>query len=178
MTHTVRVWDPLVRLFHWSLAVLFIANSWLIPGDYRAHIFIGYGVMGLVFIRLIWGVIGTRFARFSSFPLSLSAARKHAKEMLERRRGELHLSHNPLGALMIYNMLITLVLISITGLMADSNAFWGVDWVKELHELVANYLAWCVGLHLIGVVWETRQTKVNLVRAMVTGDKEIPGTGR
>lgn len=178
MRHSVQVWDPLVRAFHWATATLFLANATIIPEDSLAHIYIGYAVMGLVLLRLIWGFIGTRYARFSAFPPSISAAREHAEALLQGRRDGLHLSHNPLGALMVYNMLATLILISVTGLMADSSAFWGVEWVKDLHEIVVNYMLWCVGLHVFGVLFESRLSRINLVRAMVTGRKEIPGHGR
>jgi cytochrome b len=173
---SVKVWDPGVRLFHWGTALLFFANLTIFEDDSPAHIYAGYVLFALVLIRLLWGLIGTKYARFSAFRPSLSEIRAHLKGLLSGQR-ELHVSHNPLGALMVYNLLVTLVLISITGIMMTTDAFWGVDWVEELHELLANYALFCVGLHIAGVLLETKRSEVNLIKAMVTGRKEIPYGG-
>jgi len=66
------------------------------------------------------------------------------------------------------------VLISTTGNMLGMDAFWGAAWVEALHEVLSNYALVCVGLHIVGVVFETRRTKINLVKAMVTGRKYFP----
>lgn len=171
----VKVWDPLVRIIHWAVALLFFANLTVIDEESAAHIYIGYVVFGLILIRLVWGLIGTRYARFSAFRPSLSAAVRHLVNLLTGRR-ETHLSHNPLGALMVYNLLAALVLVSLTGVMADTGPFQGMDWVEEAHELVVNYTTLCVGLHVAGVLVDGWLSKTNLVKAMLTGKKEIPDT--
>lgn len=173
---SVKVWDPLVRFFHWATALLFLANFTLFEDDSRAHRYAGYLLFALVLVRLLWGLIGTRHARFKAFWPTPSAVRAHLAELLEGRSAP-HLSHNPLGALMVINLLATLVLISVTGIMMGTDAFWGVDWVEELHELLADYALVCVGFHVAGVLVETRRSKINLVWAMVTGRKEIPDYG-
>lgn len=173
---SVKVWDPFVRFFHWATALLFLANFTLLDDDSPAHRYAGYVLFALVLIRLLWGLIGTKHARFSAFWPSPSAIKAHFSELFKGQSAP-HLSHNPLGALMVYNLLATLVLISITGIMMGSDAFWGVDWVEELHEGLANYALACVGLHVAGVLLETRRSKINLVKAMVTGRKDIPDYG-
>ena len=170
---SVKVWDPLVRIFHWGTAFLFIANFAILEDDGAAHRYAGYLLFGLVLVRLLWGLVGTRYARFSAFWPSLKDIEEHFAGLF-RRDAEPHLSHNPLGALMVYNLLATLILISVTGIMMGSDTFWGVAWVEEAHELLANYALACVGLHIAGVIFETRRSKINLAKAMVTGRKDIP----
>lgn len=82
---TVKVWDPLVRLFHWSLAALFaIAFA---TGEHleRVHILVGYGVLGLIAFRIIWGLVGTRDARFSDFVCSPGAVMAYLRDMIAGR---------------------------------------------------------------------------------------------
>lgn len=170
---SVKVWDPLVRIFHWGTAFLFIANFALLEEDGTAHRYAGYLLFALVLVRLLWGLTGTRYARFSAFWPSLSEISAHLFGLFKKEAAP-HISHNPLGAVMVYNLLATLVLISVTGIMMGTDRFWGVAWVEEWHEILANYAFACVGLHVAGVFFETWRSKINLVKAMVTGRKEIP----
>ena len=174
--HRIPVWDIFVRVTHWSVAFLVLAELTILDEDWAVHRWAGYVVLGLVALRLIWGLIGPRYARFSSFPPSLQAARTHLAGLLRGRR-EPHLSHNPLGALMIYNLWASLIAVCLTGILMTTRTFWGVDWVEEVHEVIANWVAISVVLHVAGVVFETWHSKVNLVRAMINGRKEIPGPG-
>ena len=172
----IPVWDFFVRVTHWSVAALVLAELTVLDEDWAVHRWAGYVVLGLVALRLIWGLIGPQYARFSSFPPSLKAARTHLAGLLRRRR-KLHLSHNPLGALMAYNLWASLIAVCVTGIMMTTRTFWGADWVEESHEIIANWVLISVIFHVVGVVFDTRYTKVNLVRAMITGQKEIPGPG-
>jgi cytochrome b len=172
----IPVWDIFVRVTHWSVAFLVLAELTLLDEDWAIHRWAGYAVLALVALRLIWGLIGPRYARFSSFPPSLRAVRTHLAELL-RGRYEPPLSHNPLGALMAYNLWGSLVAVCVTGILMTTRMFWGIDWVEELHEVIANWVLISVGLHVAGVAFETWHSKVNLVRAMIDGHKEIPGPG-
>ncbi len=172
----IRVWDLYVRVTHWAVAALVLAELTFLDEDWAVHRWAGYAVLVLVAFRLIWGLIGPQYARFSAFPPSLQAARAHLVGLL---RGEdaLHLSHNPLGALMAYNLWVSLIAVCVTGILMTTNAFWGVDWVEEAHEIIASWVLISVGLHVAGVIFESWHSKVNLIRAMITGQKEIPGPG-
>ncbi len=170
---TVRVWDPLVRLIHWTVVVGILLNSVVTDPEELFHQYVGYAILGLVVLRLIWGCLGPKPARFSSFPPSPSAAISHAKDVARGDRS-VHLSHNPLGALMVYNIWLTLLAICATGIMMGTVAFFGVDWVKELHELAFNWLMLSVVLHVAGVLVDQRRTGVALVKAMISGSKNIP----
>ena len=172
----VLTWDPLVRLTHWSVALLVLLNGAVLEDEGQPHVWVGYAVLGLVAARLLWGLVGPARARFASFPPSLSAARLHVDEVMhgrERRHG----SHNPLGALMAYNLWSTLLAICATGLMMESVAFFGVDWVEEAHEALFGWLMVSVGLHVSGVILESFLSGRNLVRAMVGSLRKRSGGG-
>ncbi len=173
----INVWDNVVRVTHWAVAALVLAELTVLDEDWAVHRWAGYAVLALIAFRLVWGLIGSRHARFSAFPPSPRAALTHLAGLL-RGRHELYLSHNPLGALMAYNLWASLIAVCVTGIMMTTRTFWGVDWVEETHEIVANWVLVSVCLHVAGVVFETWHTKVNLVRAMITGRKEIPGPGK
>lgn len=113
-------WDPLVRITHWGIAVAVLVNGLVTEGGGTIHVWIGYTAFALLAARLVWGVVGTAPARFSSFPPSLAAARTHLADLVAGRHG-VHPSHNPLGALMVYALWGTLAVVTVTGIaMAGS----------------------------------------------------------
>lgn len=169
----VRVWDPLVRVIHWSVLLGVLLNAIITDPDGDLHEIVGYAILGLVVLRLVWGLLGVQTARFTAFPPNPKAALAHAGEILRGDR-TVHLSHNPLGALMAYNIWATLIVICVTGIMMGTVRFFGVEWVEDLHELAFNWLMVSVVLHVGGVVLDQRRTGVALVKAMITGSKNIP----
>lgn len=111
----VKVWDPLVRLFHWSLVATFII-AWLTADEEsRLHELAGYAVIGLVLVRIVWGFIGTRYARFSDFVYRPSTVLGYAREMLIGKPGR-YLGHNPIGGVMVIALLVSLLATGVTGL--------------------------------------------------------------
>lgn len=169
----IKVWDPAVRLFHWCLVSAFAGNALFIDDDSKLHQYVGYVVVGLIAFRVLWGIVGTRYARFSSFPPSVAGSIEQLSDMATGRT-KIHVGHTPLGALMIYNLLATLAVIGASGYLMTTDMFWGVEWPEEIHELSVAWAEFSVILHIAAVVFETRRTKVNLPRAMVTGIKFIP----
>lgn len=169
----IKVWDPLVRVFHWSLVLLFAANALFTDDESKLHEWVGYAVLGLVGIRIVWGLIGTKHARFSDFPPSARGAMAQLREMTGGRK-QRHVGHTPLGALMIYNLLLTLLVIGLSGWLMTTDMFWGVEWPEELHEIAVTWAEISVVAHIVAVIVESRRTRVNLPRAMVTGVKEFP----
>lgn len=167
------VWDPALRLFHWALAAGFIANAAFTDPEAFLHEWIGYAILFLVGFRLLWGLVGPRAARFASFLPTGTAVMAQIGDIATHRH-RAHLGHSPLGALMILNLLATFAAIGLTGHMMTTNAFWGVEWVEEAHEMLVTWAEISVILHLAGVFWESRRTGVNLARSMITGRKDIP----
>lgn len=169
----VRVWDPLVRIFHWSLVAGFTANALFNDPEGQAHEVIGLIVLGLVAARILWGFVGTRHARFDDFPPSVPASVGQLGEMATGRK-RIHIGHSPLGALMIYNLLATMIVIGATGYMMTTLAFFGVAWVEEIHEIAVNWAEFSVAAHIVAVLFESRRLGINLPKSMLTGYKHIP----
>ncbi len=166
---TVRVWDPLVRLFHWSLVISFTV-AWLDTEGKALHEAAGYLVLALVAVRLIWGFVGSRHARFRDFvprPKALLAYLKSLPSGHSRR----YLGHNPAGGAMIVLLLAMLVLTGGSGWLSTTDAFWGLDWVENLHKVAANLTVVLVFAHLAGVVFSSLAHRENLVLAMINGRK-------
>lgn len=202
MTDTVRVWDPLVRIFHWALVAAF-ATAWLTADELQPlHEIAGYIVAGLIAFRVLWGVLGTRYARFTQFLRGPATTVRYLSETLHGREAR-YIGHNPAGAVMIVAMLLTLSGTAFTGwLIADParQAFlpdlppivasaqadedeYGErggereDAIEELHEVFANLMLLLVALHLGGVAFASLRHRENLARAMVTGSKRAPEPG-
>lgn len=192
-------WDPLVRLTHWLIAAAIVVNGLISEEGSSLHIWVGYAAGALLAVRLLWGVIGTRPARFSSFPPSPAGALRHVREIVSGRHAE-HVSHNPLGALMAYALWATLAVVVATGVAMDQGKSAapllprqeqgivqpalggeeeeeegergggeGDETLEEVHEIAANLLFLLAALHVAGVAFETRRSGSGLVRAMITG---------
>lgn len=169
---TVKVWDPIVRLFHWSLVIAFTV-AWLTGDELkRIHEWAGYTIVGLLVIRIIWGLAGTPYARFANFLYRPSTVVSFLLDTV-RFRAKRYLGHNPAGGAMIVALLTTLAATTATGIMMTSDAYWGVKWVEDVHELAANVALVLVGLHLAGVFVASVEHRENLVRAMITGRKQL-----
>lgn len=169
----VKVWDPAIRVFHWTLVAGFTANALILDDESKAHLWVGYMVVALVLLRLIWGFVGPRYARFSSFPPSVSGAGRQLGDIITGRK-HIHPGHTPLGALMIYNLLLTILVIGFSGYLMTTDMFWGVEWPEELHEVAVLWAETSVMLHIAAVIFESWRINVNLPRSMVTGYKNIP----
>ena len=169
----VAVWDPLVRLIHWSLALTILLNGTFIEDESTTHNWIGYIALGLVGLRLVWALIGPQHARFTAFAPNPAKALRHLRAILAGDR-TIHVSHNPLGALMACNIWLSVIGIGLTGYMMTTVTYFGIEWVEEAHEILFGWLVFSVALHVVGVGFDTWRSGVNLVRAMVTGRKNIP----
>jgi len=170
---TVKVWDILVRLFHWSFAACF-AGAWLTAESERwrdVHVALGYTMLGLVAFRLLWGFVGPRHARFSSFVRGPAAIASYLRSLLTPHP-EHHLGHNPAGAVAIV-LLLGLALLAGTSGWAVYNDLGG-EWLEESHEFLAGAMLAVVGVHLAGVAVASWLHRENLVASMLTGRKNDP----
>ncbi|UES48684.1 cytochrome b/b6 domain-containing protein [Roseibium aggregatum] len=110
-----ELWDPLVRISHWLIAVAVIANGLLNKPGGTIHIWIGWGVLALLALRFVWGFLGPAEARFSAFPPDPRAAVSHLIDLV-RGSPRHYRSHNPAGAIMVYALWACLVVVTGTGL--------------------------------------------------------------
>ena len=166
----ILVWDMPVRVFHWLLVICF-SGAWLTSESERLamiHYAFGYTACLLVLIRLVWGVIGTRYARFSQFLKSPKVIFEHFMAML---RGHPHhdVGHNPAGGLVMFALMLLILLIGFTGYLTVKE-FFG-NFASEVHEAVASLVLGLVIVHIIAAIGMSVIEKQNLVRSMVTGKK-------
>ena len=166
----VRVWDPLVRVFHWTVAGGVIANLTLLRNADDLHIYIGYVVIAVLMVRIGWGLIARNHARFMSFVPGPRHFVSYVRALLARHEPR-YVGHNPAGAAMIVALMLLLVMVGVSGWMMELDAFWGVSWVEEMHELAANILIGAIVLHISGAIFESVRHRENLPLAMITGYK-------
>lgn len=167
------VWDAPVRLFHWLLVLCF-ALAWLTAESDRwqlLHVTAGLTVAGLVGFRLVWGLVGTRHARWRAFVRGPRAVVAEADALLQghppRRAG-----HNPLGAVAIVGLLALAALTTASGWAAHTGR--AGHWMEEVHEALASGMLGLALLHVAGVAVGSWLQRENLARAMLDGRKDVP----
>ena len=186
----VRVWDLPTRLFHWLLAACVVASvlSAQIGGNAMVwHFRLGYGVFTLLAFRLVWGLIGGRWSRFASFVYAPDTVRRYLRG--EHRPDEHHdVGHNPLGAFSVFGLLALLAAQVGTGLFADDEIANTGPLIKFVSGATSLSLTkWHRGpgqwliialvlLHVAAIVFYLVRKKQNLVRPMLTGDKQLAAT--
>jgi cytochrome b len=165
----VKVWDPFVRIFHWSL-VACVLGAFLVEEGDTAHRWLGYAALGLVGARLLWGVIGSRHARFGDWVRGPHAVMAYLRE---RRAGisQRRLGHNPAAAVMILALLAMVAAVGMTGWMQTWDRFFGAEWLEDIHEVLAWSLLGLVGMHVLAALVESVHYRENLVAAMWHGRK-------
>jgi cytochrome b len=166
---TIRVWDPLVRVLHWTLAGSFLA-AYLFESPRSLHETLGYVVLGTVVLRIAWGFAGSAHARFASFVPGPSTFLGYLRDTLAGRERR-YIGHNPAGGAMVIALLAAVLVVTGSGWMMTTDTWFGIEWVETLHETVANLAIGLVVFHLAGVVWESLRHRENLVAAMLTGRK-------
>lgn len=180
----VKVWDPIVRIFHWSLVCTFFL-AYLTDDDFlNLHVWAGYIVLSLVILRVLWGFVGTKYARFTDFVYSSQTIKQFMLDTLHLQAPR-YLGHNPAGGAMIILLLVGLLLTSLSGLavyateegagplagmFAGTGEFWS-EVFEEMHELFADVTVFLVLLHVVGVLIESVIHRENLISAMWHGYK-------
>jgi len=170
MIRQILVWDAPTRVFHWVQALAFgIAYYTSDSEKYRdIHIAFGYIMLGLLVFRILWGFIGTRYARFNSFLFKPGEIIAYLISLV-RRKPEHYLGHNPAGSLSVWLLLVLGLFLGATGVMAlQDNAS---DAVIEMHGLATDIMLVVVTLHIAGVLASSALHRENLVRSMITGLK-------
>lgn len=171
--NSIRIWDPLVRVFHWSLVALF-AVAYITgendSGDW--HDWSGYAIAGLIVIRLLWGFIGSRYARFSDFVRGPKTIAAYLRSLFSGHP-QRFLGHNPAGGAMIVVLLLLLAMSTISGWLMTTYWFFGSELMEELHEISTHVALACIVIHVLGVIVSSVLHKENLVRSMITGRKPL-----
>jgi cytochrome b len=171
MPTTENLWDPLVRLFHWSIAGIFLANYFFNEPGEDWHQWLGYIAVAWLVVRFLWGFWGKGAARWSDFFPTRANLGLHASALWKREPYH-RMGHSPIGALVMILMMLCILLLGITGyMMQEIDYFWGEDWLEDLHELIANSLMALVILHIVAAIVESVRLKENLPLSMITGKR-------
>jgi cytochrome b len=166
---TVQVWDPLVRLCHWTLAAGFILTFLTEEGD-LAHQVAGYIAAGAVTLRLLWGLVGSEHARFTSFVPTPRRLVAHFGDLL-RGRDRRYVGHNPAAGAMALTLLGLTLFLGVTGWMMTTDQYYGAEWLEVVHEGAAWLGLGLVCTHVVAALYESVRHRENLPWAMVTGRK-------
>lgn len=191
------LWDPVVRLTHWIIALAVILNGLVTQGGSALHVAIGWAAAALLILRLGWGVFGAAEARFTAFPPDPAGAVRHLYHLVADRP-RAYRSHNPAGAIMVYALWASLAVVIATGFMMtraspfelarQEHVLASGDWsmmetgeggeegseedgspLRTIHALAANLMLILAGLHVAGVAVESRAMRRNLVPPMLFG---------
>ncbi len=182
------IWDLPTRIFHWLLAIL-IGAAWYtvrISGDMDAHMLIGQSILALLLFRIIWGFVGTRYAKFGSFVYRPREILEYAKSFFGSRGGE-YAGHNPLGSLAVFAMLALVGVQVATGLFAtDFDEFYqgplnglvssaAATRITDVHYTNVNILLVLIGVHVVAVLFYLFFKRENLITPMISGEKQDEG---
>ncbi len=208
-THSIYVWDPIVRLGHWLLVAAFVI-AYLTEGDVMPlHSWTGYTVAAVVLVRIVWGFIGSKHARFKDFIYAPKAVFGYLSGLIKGKKQHF-VGHNPAGGAMVIALLFSLLMTAYSGMAVyaieegagplaqvneqpsnwslisqayasgdlheghgDESKHEAEEFWEEIHEFFANFTLLLVLVHIGGVIASSRAGKENLVKAMITGKKEI-----
>lgn len=185
-TTDIMVWDPLIRIFHWLLAVCFAAAYLLEDERIMLHLVAGAVITGLIVFRLVWGIAGTRHARFADFLYKPREVLAHLGQLMRLKAGN-HVGHTPAGSVMIFVLIAGLIALCLSGIALEGlqegrgpmgsmmvNVSLDTGYlIEKVHGFIADALAVLIVLHVGGVVVESWLQKQNLTLAMITGRKSV-----
>lgn len=167
----VRVWDPVVRLLHWALAVLVAVDLIRDDGDY-SHRLVGYAAVVVVLLRLTSGALSRSHGSLAALRPSITGSLAYLR-LLRQGRAPQPPGHNPLGVWMVWMIWILVLLLGLTGWMSRLDAFWGDELLEELHAWLADLMLLAIVVHLIAILAMSWLWRANLAAAMVTGTKRV-----
>ena len=169
----VLIWDLPTRIFHWLLTIgFFVSAAISVTADedsplFSAHMIPGIVLGVMVVLRIVWGFVGTRHARFTSFLFSPVSLMRYAFGALNGSEPR-SIGHNAGSSYAIFAMLGLVLATAVTGLMISN----GNEAAEELHEIASYSLMAVVAVHIVGVMWYSLRHKENIALSMLTGCKE------
>jgi cytochrome b len=172
MSQRLLVWDVPTRVFHWLLVISF-TGAFLTAESERnrdIHVVLGYTLLGLILFRLVWGLIGTRYALFRSFWFKPSEIKAYVVSLIKAKPKH-YVGHNPAGSVAVFALLTLGIASSATGVVVFEDI--GGDVLEDIHNWVSYAMLGIVGLHVAGVLVSSVMHRENLVRSMITGFKSV-----
>lgn len=164
------IWPRSVRLIHWSIALIVLLDAFGLEEGDPPHRYLGYLGVGLVLMRVLQGVTGSGWVRFSNMPLR---PRDFIFFFKNHFKGKAHFEgHNPLASV-VYLLIWSLVIgLAVTGWMFGLDAFWGSETLEEVHSQMSDALIALVIIHLCGVVLDAMIYRRKTWMGMFNGKKK------
>ncbi len=180
----IKVWDPFVRIFHWTVVFSFIIAYLAEDELLSLHVLAGYTILVLVFFRILWGLVGPEHARFSDFVFRPSVVLNYLRDLVTFK-AKRYVGHGPAGGTMVIALLIGLVLTSVSGLalygaedyagplagLMSGTGKDAIEALEEVHEFFAGFTLTLAVFHVMGVVLSSIVHRENLIKGMLTGCK-------
>lgn len=176
-SNEIKVWDGVVRIFHWATVILCVLNLFILEEGARNHRYVGYALAGLLVLRTLWGFIGSYHARFAQWLPTPAGVITYLKSTLQGRH-PYYAGHNPLGSLMIVLLLTCLVGTAVSGILTEFGPLSGSHLMEEVHEFFAKVLQVTIFVHVLAVIALDRLVRGDLIRGMITGRKRVPAGTR
>ena len=185
-TVKLKVWDLPVRLFHWLLVALLVGLWWTSQDvmTMNWHMYLGYALLALLLFRVLWGIFGSRSARFTDFVRGPISVFRYVKGLFSGEH-RIHLGHNPLGGWSVIALMAALTFQGISGLFANDQIFnrgpfarsvssSTSDLVTTLHKSNFDLILILVGIHIAAILFYRFVKRDDLVKPMITGRKAVP----
>ena len=173
MAKTIQIWDPFIRICHWTLVTVFVLNYFVLESGGLPHEVLGYIAAALVLLRVVWGFTTSNLASFRHASFKKSAFTHHLADLKARKVPVSH-GHNPLGWLMVFLVIGSFTGLGVTGFMMEEiDAFWGNQTLERTHEWLAHTLYGAAIIHVTAVVITQWWGRVSLIPAMITGKRDI-----
>ena len=171
----VPFWDPWVRITHWSLVGIVILKRFVLEDGGDWHLWLGYAACVLVALRVIWGFIGSRNARFAEMLKSWPPRGQVLQHLARYLRNQTprYLNHPPLALVVMSGMLGCILGLGMTGWMLGLDRFFGEEWLEEAHELLSHGLILLAVAHISGVLRASWLNRENLIASMIHGRKKL-----
>lgn len=158
------IWTRITRILHWAIAIP-VAMNFFIDGGDDPHKILGYIALATLLVRFFWGFKSNDHANFKSFPLSLGEVKKFLSS------SKTYEGHNPLASWNYILIWICLFFLGLTGFMMGLDAFWGEDWLENLHEQISTLLTLLILIHFIGIIFDSIKLKRKTWLGMITGKR-------
>ncbi len=166
----VTLWDKTTRILHWTIAIAVVLNLFLLEEGDPPHEWVGYAAVSAVVIRFIWGFFGSEASRFRNFPVSPKQIKRFALGLFRGEKLD-YPGHNPLASLSYFGIWTLILALGVSGFMMGLDAFWGEEWLEELHEAFSMALQLLVSAHFVGMGLDSLKFKRKTYLAMLTGRK-------
>lgn len=166
---SVKIWDLLVRVTHWSVVLVFTLNYFVLEPGSQWHQYFGYLALLCVAVRVFWGFGSTGYASFSHISISRSALSTHWVHLKQRNIPK-RTGHNPFGWLLAISVWTLILGLAVTGFaLEEIDRFFGNSWLEDIHGLMADTLYSLVIIHVVAAFFVGGWGRIALIQPMITG---------